>query len=92
MQVFGQQCRKCSQRNGPYVDPIFGFDTIEAILEKLYELIGQKCYNKDKPSKKRNDANDEEEEENPYDAKGEHESDLCEACKLRICTYQRKIR
>jgi len=84
MQLFGQQCRKCIRKNGSYVDPIFDLDTIAEILEKLYEKIGYECYNKTRPRKQKNENDDR------HDIKGEHESSLCEACKLGICSYQRR--
>lgn len=37
MQVLGQQCKRCKQKNPPYADPIFDPDKIVEILEKLYE-------------------------------------------------------
>jgi len=85
MQILGQQCRKCKGKNGPYADPIFDLGTISEILEKLHERIGWDCYNKPRPRRIKDDNN------SLYDIKGEHESRLCEACKLHICTYTRRV-
>jgi hypothetical protein len=89
MQILGQQCRKCNRKNGPYADPIFDLGIITEILEKLYERIGWDCYGKPRPRRKKNDNDDAN--DSPYDSKGEHESSLCEACKLRICTYMKRV-
>jgi hypothetical protein len=89
MQILGQQCRKCKGKNGPYADPIFDLGMISEILEKLHERIGCDYYNKLRPRRKKDDNNDAN--NSLYDIKGEHESHLCEACKLHICTYTRRV-
>ena len=85
MQLFGQQCRKCSQGNRSYTDPIYEHERIRTIITALHERIGCDCYKKPKPIKPRKNPDDDQ-----HLVIGEHESRLCEACRLDICSYQKR--
>lgn len=84
MQLFGQQCRKCPPGNRPYTDPIYEPEKIRTIIGALQERIGRDCYGKPRPAKPRNPNDDQNA------ITGPHESRLCEACRLGVCSYQKQ--
>ena len=77
LRTFGQKCKRC---NGPYAAAKFEMQSIECILWKLHQKVGEKFYG-DKPDAE-NGARSERE---VVTGRGVHDTARCEACKIGKC-------
>ncbi|CAF0954516.1 unnamed protein product [Adineta steineri] len=79
LRFYGQQCKRCSNRNNHFVDPEFEDDKIKLYLEALYQKFGWYYYGEERPETQNQDINKERQMNGP------HVKELCEACQSGCC-------